>query len=73
VVVNGGLAGILSKATYDELKSCNIDPKYAAEVISLCESNVTSVIERLGLLFEPSFANLRITLFAVSSKTLHIE
>jgi hypothetical protein len=66
LLVNGGLMSILCNATEAELKVCDIDPVEATQNISICESNIDLLIERINPFTEPTVTNIDALLISVS-------
>lgn len=48
LLVNGGLISILYNATEAKLKVWDIDPIEAMQNISICESNIAILVERIN-------------------------
>ncbi len=66
LIVNGGLMSLLCNATEAELKACEIDPDEASRSITICETNISSLIERISPFLEPTTTNIDALLMSVS-------
>ncbi|KAE9368960.1 hypothetical protein N431DRAFT_561255 [Stipitochalara longipes BDJ] len=65
LIVNGGLMSLLCNATEAELKECDIDPAEATRSITICETNISLLIERISPFLEPTVTNIDALLISV--------
>jgi hypothetical protein len=70
LIVNGGLMSLLCNATEAQLRECNIDPAEASRSITICESNIALLIERISPFLEPTGTNIDALLISVSQNLL---
>lgn len=69
VVTNGALFTIFTDLPESALQAASIGREQAAGAASLCESNVTAVMERLSPFLEPNIRNIEAILVGVNPST----